>query len=649
MGKSFPATRFLLILFLVILGQPTEAQSLGGPALVDKETQAVIDKYRTLIPQIMQKQRIPGMAIAIVDDTQVVWAEGFGYTDWDRNLPVTVDTSFSIQSMSKSFTAAAVMLAVQEGLVDLDTPISTYLPDFHVNSIFEANPQEKITLRHLLSHTAGFTHDAPVGNNNDLDPGTWQEHIASISDTWLLFPVGTRYNYCNNGIDLAAYIVEVRAGIPFQQYVKTRLLDPLGMTHSTFDIDTIRALPDRAIGHSLSPHLPLLQMMPSGGMYTSASDMARYLKFYMNLGKVNPGQAGETQVLSEDLVKNMYEGQFPASADQRYGLGLGYLRMQDATSTLQIGHGGGGFGFISDMVWYPQIKFGVVWLSNSSEHDLQSWLTGQIVGDYIDANRGSMASRAYQSQRFTQKSFGPQDPAIISAESLAKLIRSKTLPAGKDDANRWRAYTGTYGVKTWGRTSEMHRVRLNNGALTLDGELLSEVQPGLFFLNSGEVLDLRGPVFYYRNTRMDEIGQSTVIFYTLFLTICALACLVFLIWYPARWIWQKIRRIPSAATARPGWPTRMKGVFIILAALVGLVTFAGLVKFPSLVLEGLWLPTPSSPYYFSFFLLTPYILLALTLVAALFTWLGWKGRTNRERWIDMGKLALLAVYALVVI
>jgi hypothetical protein len=107
-----------------------------------------------------------------------------------------------------------------------------------------------------------------------------------------------------------------------------------------------------------------------------------------------------------------------------------------------------------------------------------------------------MASRAYQSQRFTQKSFSPQDPAIISDESLATLIQSKTLPAGKDDANRWRAYTGTYGVKTWGRTSELHRVRLNNGALTLDGDPLSEVQPGLFFLNNGEVLDLRGPVFY---------------------------------------------------------------------------------------------------------------------------------------------------------
>jgi hypothetical protein len=193
----------------------------------------------------------------------------------------------------------------------------------------------------------------------------------------------------------------------------------------------------------------------------------------------------------------------------------------------------------------------------------------------------------------------------------------------------------------------LYKVLLDNGALTLDGDLLTEVQPGLFFLNNGEVLDLRGPVYDYRNTRLDKIGQGTVIFYTLFLSVCGLACLALLVWSPVRWIWQKTRR--GVPTARPAWLARKNGVFIILAALVGLVLFAGLVKYPFLVLEGPWLPAPSSPYYVSFFLLSPYILLALTLVAAVFTWLGWKGRTDRDRWIDVGKIALLAVYALVVI
>ena len=104
---------------------------------------------------------------------------------------MTADTIFSVQSMSKMFTATAVMQAVAAGRLDLDEPITTYLPGFTVHSAFEEHPERKITLRMLLSHTAGFTHEAPVGNNNELEPGDFDAHVRSISDTWLRFPVGT--------------------------------------------------------------------------------------------------------------------------------------------------------------------------------------------------------------------------------------------------------------------------------------------------------------------------------------------------------------------------------------------------------------------------------------------------------------------------
>ena len=244
----------LIILFVLLLSltAPTlavNASAPGSPAPAANPAQSIIDKYRTLIAQEMAKQNIPGMAIAIVDDNQVVWSEGFGFTDFDHQTPVTADTPFSIQSMSKSFTAAAVMLAVQDGLVDTEHA-GEYIPaGLPPKQHFRGAPEDKDHARHLLSHTAGFTHDAPIGSNNDLNGYNWQEHIASIANTWLLFPVGNHYSYSNDGIDLAAHIVEVRAGMPFQQYVKTRLLDSLGMAHTFLDVDTIRAMPDRAIGH----------------------------------------------------------------------------------------------------------------------------------------------------------------------------------------------------------------------------------------------------------------------------------------------------------------------------------------------------------------------------------------------------------------
>ena len=163
---------------------------------------------------------------------------------------MTTDTIFSVQSMSKLFTATAVMRAVSAGRLDLDVPITTYLPDFTVHSAFEVHPERKITLRMLLSHTAGFTHEAPVGNNNEPDPGTFDAHVRSISDTWLRFPVGTGYAYSNLGIDLAGYILERIDGRPFAKLMQDWLLGPLGMDHSTFDRRRIRATHDRALGHA---------------------------------------------------------------------------------------------------------------------------------------------------------------------------------------------------------------------------------------------------------------------------------------------------------------------------------------------------------------------------------------------------------------
>lgn len=108
-------------------------------------------------------------------------------------------------SLSRWRDAVAIMLAVQRGLLDLDAPITTYVPRFVVRSRFESNPQDRITLRLLLCHRAGFTHEAPIGNNYDPDFPSFEAHVQSISDTWLRFPVGERYRYSNLGVDLAGY------------------------------------------------------------------------------------------------------------------------------------------------------------------------------------------------------------------------------------------------------------------------------------------------------------------------------------------------------------------------------------------------------------------------------------------------------------
>jgi CubicO group peptidase (beta-lactamase class C family) len=149
----------------VLLATSGGAAAVAAPDAPRDGVSAVIASYQARIPEIMAQERIPGLALALVDGDRVVWQQEFGSTDSDGRTPVTVDTIFSAQSMSKAFTATAVMQAVQSGRLDLDMPITTYLPGFAVRSAFEPHPEQRITLRMLLSHTAGFTHEAPLGNN----------------------------------------------------------------------------------------------------------------------------------------------------------------------------------------------------------------------------------------------------------------------------------------------------------------------------------------------------------------------------------------------------------------------------------------------------------------------------------------------------
>jgi CubicO group peptidase (beta-lactamase class C family) len=147
----------------------------------------IVEELKAKIPEWIEKSAMPGAAVAIVGDTSILWQMVFGQTGREEGVPITPETLFSIQSMSKSFTALGVLMAVQDGVLDLDTPIIKYIPDFTVNSPFEDHPERKMTLRLLLSHRAGFTHEAPLGSNYDDRPHIFDEHVLSISDTWLLF------------------------------------------------------------------------------------------------------------------------------------------------------------------------------------------------------------------------------------------------------------------------------------------------------------------------------------------------------------------------------------------------------------------------------------------------------------------------------
>lgn len=453
------------------------------------------------VPREAEARGIPGVAIGLCDADGVLWARGFGTTrgaaDEGSAGQVGVDTMFSVQSTSKLFTATGVLLAVQEGLVDLDEPILRHLPGFTVRSDFEDHPERLITLRHLLTHTAGFTHEAPVGSNYEVSDAPFEAHLATIPQTYLRFPVGHHHEYSNLGIDLAGQVAAVASGESFPEFMRRRLFEPLGLTRSTFDFEAFNADDDRAIGHSRTfaragRQVPRrVPMVPSGGLYTSVGDVLRYLRFQLLEGE---------PVLRPELTRQHLD--FPRLTDQQtqgYGLGLYVDRWTPGVRVLH--HGGAGYGFLCQVFWLPELGIGGAVLTNSVDHDLQNELAADIV------RRLAAGAR-------------PGDAAPAPTEPPAPPAPSSTPPPPEELAGR---YVGRLGdiLAFVVRAGRLAQVEPEEAVVAFEGEL-TVLLPGdplgsprrLVFLRdaAGHVRYLldagTGDVLY--RTVVPELGPSTL-------------------------------------------------------------------------------------------------------------------------------------------
>lgn len=563
--------------------------------LADEAAETVIARYRARIPELMAEQGIPGLAVALVDKDEPLWVEGFGRIDRRGSVPVNADTIFGVQSMSKLFTATAVMQAVAAGRLDLDEPITTYLPGFTVNSAFEEHPERKITLRMLLSHTAGFTHEAPVGNNNELDPGDFDAHVRSISETWLRFPVGTGYAYSNLGIDLAGSILARVEGRPFAEVMRESLLEPLGMERSTFERTAIRTADNRAVGHvDRYPEPPLdVPMTAAGGLYTSARDLTRFLRFQLNDGSLD-GRV----VLAPEWLDEMQTVP-PPRAGEPAGYALGVVRHRwnrwDQRPDL-FDHGGGGFGFLSDLWWSPQLGVGIAILTNSQDHQLQGDLALSILADLL-AEPG-----VYRDRLLALPSRPPAVDPNLSFEppaEMASLVADAAMDATGDEVTRWAGYSGSYRAPEWNvldPTGRPDRFVVDEGVPYFEAEdeaeslvrhRLAEVEPGLFLADNGETLNLRGQVPTWRNFRLVRVAGGPAPWQWAILGAVALLATTWLVAALGRTVRPAGSRSSPASTraASRHW-RRVAAAVASATALLVLATVALLAWMPGLVDAG---------------------------------------------------------------
>jgi CubicO group peptidase (beta-lactamase class C family) len=268
-----------------------------------EEFEAFLDP---LVDQLMGVNHIPGAAITVVKDGQIFFAKGYGYADVERGTPATADTTiFRTGSISKVFTWTAVMQLVEQGKLDLNVDVNTYLTGFQIPDTF-AQP---ITLAQLMTHTAGFE-DQITDGAVFVAADAYQPLQGFLAEKMpaRIFPPGQVVAYSNYGAALAGEIVAEVSGEPFEQYVASHILEPLGMNHSTF----LQPLPSEmsqnaAVGYDIddngSPHagsFEFIQVQPAGALSATATDIANFM-----IAHLQDGQFGNVRILQPESAQDM--------------------------------------------------------------------------------------------------------------------------------------------------------------------------------------------------------------------------------------------------------------------------------------------------------------------------------------------------------
>ncbi len=316
---------------------------------------AVARALQPFIQHELAEKQLPAISIALVDDQQIVWAQGFGFADPEAKVPATASTIYRAGSVSKLFTDIGTMQLVESGELQLDVPIPDYLPDFHPKNSYGT----PITLRELMAHRSGLVREPPVGNYFDPTEPTLAATVNSLNETSLVYQPGTHTKYSNAGIAVAGYVLQQRGGEPYAKYLKHAVLQPMGMATSAFELEP-RLAPDLAKafmwtydGRTFTAPTFQLSIRPAGSLYTSVADLGRFLSVLFARGR---GASGP--VLEPETLDQMWQPQFAAPGETT-GFGIGF-RLAKFEGHRLVGHGGAIYGFATELAALPDDKLGVV-------------------------------------------------------------------------------------------------------------------------------------------------------------------------------------------------------------------------------------------------------------------------------------------------
>ena len=328
--------------------------------------------FEGIVQILMKFAHMSAVSAAIVKDDELVWTKGFGLCDRENKKKANEETIYLVASISKSFTATAIMQLYEKGLFDLDDDVNSYLPFSLRNPNY---PDEPITFRMLLAHhssiareneglTSFFTRIIPGGMDISGYPAPFLKDYLVPGGTyykpkvWLDIPPGKEMHYANIGYAVLGYLVEILSGESFENYCQENIFKPLGMNNTSFKFSFINgsraAVPYDFKSGKYIPiiHYDLLDS-PVGGLRSSVLDLSHFLIAIMNKGVYK-----DTRILNDSTIELMHTIQYP-DMDYYFQYGLGFQIWETSTG-VSIGHSGGLFGVSTKMVFRKSDNIGII-------------------------------------------------------------------------------------------------------------------------------------------------------------------------------------------------------------------------------------------------------------------------------------------------
>ena len=339
--RSAIAVVFLLAFTTSVFAQAPGLDSIAGAGVLEK--------------------RAVGIVAAVVKGKDTLLLKAYGKSDVEGDVPMTVDTMLPIASVTKQFTAAAILQLRDQGKLSLDDDITKWLPDFDTRG-------NTVTLRHLLGHTSGIVDLTEMPELRDMrlmrnTTATRDDVYNVISRYPFQFPTGTMEIYSNSGFWLLGLIIENASGMTYVDYIEKKIFEPLGMTRSMY-CNNSENVPRRAYGYGMrngitrrAPEIVHTGTYAAGALCSTAEDMITWLQ------ALHGGKVLSPKSYAEMIVPSTLNDGTPL----RYSMGL--TVGEDSRGLRYIGHDGGGFGFSSQAWWYRDAQLAVVVLTNSEPDD----------------------------------------------------------------------------------------------------------------------------------------------------------------------------------------------------------------------------------------------------------------------------------------